>query len=289
MRIEALRVVLHKGKQKVVGFTFTSFLLFICIGSVVGFLAGLFGVGGGILIVPLLIFSYEYSGLAPSILTHLALGTSLFVIVFASLMSAYQHNRQGTIAWRAVLIIGFSSALSALMAARFAAHLRGKHLQMIFAGIVVFALLRMVMDRRRGIQEEQETVPPSKALHFLGIGFTTGVVSALGGVGGGIIIILMMHHLFDYPLKMAIGTSSATIVITAFFSSAGYILNGIGHPDLPRWTLGYVDLWHGAALTIGSLFFARVGAYVSYRTHPFRLRRAFILFTFLVAVYMLLK
>ena len=272
-----------------VGFTFTSFLFFILAGSIVGFLAGLFGVGGGFLIVPLLIFSYEYSGLSPSILTHLALGTSLFVIVFASIMSAYQHNRQGSINWRAVLIIGFSSALTALAAARFAAALKGRHLQVIFAVIVTLAAIRMLTESRIHAQKEKEITFHPRAVSLAGIGFATGIVSALGGVGGGIIIILMMYHFLNYPLKLAIGTSSATIVITACFSLAGYMMNGIGHTDLPRWTFGYVDLWHGSALAIGSIFLARIGAYVSFKTHPFHLRKAFICFTLLVSIYMLVK
>ncbi|HSB04305.1 MAG TPA: sulfite exporter TauE/SafE family protein [Thermodesulfobacteriota bacterium] len=271
------------------GFTVTSFLFFVLAGSVVGFFAGFFGVGGGILMVPLLVFSYEYSGLSPSILTHLAIGTSLFVIIFASIMSAYQHNRQRTVNWRAVLIIGFSSALTALGTARFAAALRGKHLQVVFAMIVVIAVIRMLTESQIQAQKKLEITSQPRAISLAGIGFATGIVSALGGVGGGLVIIPMMYNLLNYPLKLAIGTSSATIVITAFFSLVGYTVSGLSHPGLPRWTLGYVDLWHGAALAIGSIFFSRVGAYASFKTHPFRLRKAFIFFTLIVLTYMLLK
>ena len=271
------------------GFTVTSFLFFVLAGSVVGFFAGFFGVGGGILMVPLLIFSYEYSGVSPSILTHLAIGTSLFVIIFASIMSTYQHNRQRTIHWRAVLIIGFSSALTALGTARFAAALRGKHLQVVFAMIVVIAVIRMLTESQIEAQKKLEITSQPRAISLAGIGLATGVVSALGGVGGGLVIIPMMYNLLNYPLKLAIGTSSATIVITAFFSLVGYTVNGLSHAGLPRWTLGYVDLWHGAALAIGSIFFSRIGAYASFKTHPFRLRKAFIFFTLIVLTYMLLK
>ena len=81
------------------------FLLFVALGCVIGFLAGLFGVGGGILMVPVLVFSYDYSGVSPSVLTHVAIGTSLFVVLFASVSSAYQHRKQHNIDWRAVLLI----------------------------------------------------------------------------------------------------------------------------------------------------------------------------------------
>ena len=258
-------------------------------GSVVGFFAGFFGVGGGLLIVPLLIFSYEHSGISPSVLTHLALGTSLFVIVFASLMSAYQHNRQQTVNWRAVFIIGFSSALTALATARFVAAMRGKHLQVVFAVFMIIAAIKMLTERQTQAQKRLEVTPKPHPFGLAGIGFAAGIFSAFAGVGGGIVIIPMMYHFFNYPLKLAIGTSSATIVITAFFSVVGYFVNGLGHADLPRWTLGFIDLWHGAALAIGSLFFARIGAYVSYKTHPFRLRKIFVFFVLSISIYMLIK
>ncbi len=272
-----------------VGLTFLSFLFYMLAGSVVGFFAGLFGVGGGILMIPLLIFSYEHAGISPSVLTHLAIGTSLFVIVFASIMSAYQHNRQRTIHWRAACIIGFSSALTALATARFVAAMRGRHLQTVFAIIMIIAAIRMMTESKMEAQRKLEVPTNPKPFGLAGIGFATGVFSALAGVGGGIVIIPMMYNFFNYPLKVAIGTSSATIVMTAFFSLVGYLWNGLGRPDLPRWALGFVDLWHGAALAVGSLFFARVGAYVSYRTHPFRLRRIFVLFVFSVSIYLLTK
>lgn len=76
------------------------FLLFVVVGCGVGFLAGMFGIGGGLLIVPLLIFSYSYSGISPSVQTHLAIGTSLFIIIFTSLTNSFQQHKQHNIYWR---------------------------------------------------------------------------------------------------------------------------------------------------------------------------------------------
>ncbi|MGB9630022.1 MAG: TSUP family transporter [Thermodesulfobacteriota bacterium] len=87
------------------------FLIFVAVGSGIGFLGGLFGLGGGFLLIPVLIFSYEHSGLSQAILTHLAIGTSLFVIIFPSLISVYQQEKQNNIDWRAVFPIGFLSSL----------------------------------------------------------------------------------------------------------------------------------------------------------------------------------
>ena len=134
---------------------------------------------------------------------------------------------------------------------------------------------------------ELSSRPTTRGL--LGVGFTTGVVSALAGIGGGVFSIPMMYNFLRMPLKLAIGTSSAAIVITAFFSVTGYILNGWGCIGLPDWSFGFVDLHHGIALAIGTLFLARVGAYVSFKTHPYRLRKLFALFVILISIYMILK
>jgi uncharacterized membrane protein YfcA len=121
------------------------------------------------------------------------------------------------------------------------------------------------------------------------IGFAAGIVSALAGIGGGVFTIPMMYYFLKMPLKLAIGTSSAAIFITALFAVVGYVLNGIAHPDLPADSLGFVDLQRGIALSIGTFLLARVGAYVSFRTHPYRLRKLFAIFVIFVAIYLLVK
>ena len=267
----------------------TDFLLFVVMGCGVGFFAGLFGVGGGLIMVPILIFSYEQSGIPASVLTHLAIGTSLFVVVFASLSSAYQHRKQGNVDWRSVLVIGFSSVLTALAASRLATSLSGKHLQVSFAIIVMIAAIRMLTESETQASNKLEFISRPNRLGLMGAGFAAGVASALAGIGGAVFTIPIMYYLLKMPLKLAIGTSSATIVITALFSVAGYILNGMGHPDLPEWSLGFVDLQHGVALAIGLVLLARVGAYVSFRTHPTLLRKLFALFVIFTLIYMLVK
>jgi hypothetical protein len=267
--------------------TLIDFLLFIGVGCIVGFLAGLFGVGGGFLIVPILIISYEHAGVSPSVLTHLAIGTSLFVIIFASIFSAYQHRKQESIHWRSVFVIGFSSALTAFATTRLAAALSGRHLRIAFALIVIAVAIRMLTESEAQAQKKLELSSNPSTIGLVGVGFTVGIVSALAGIGGGVFTIPMMYNFLKMPLKLAIGTSSAAIVITAFFSITGYILNGIGRPGLPAWCVGFIDFQRGAALAIGSILLARVGAYVSFKTHPSHLRKLFTLFVILILIYML--
>ena len=265
------------------------FLIFIGVGCIVGFLAGFFGVGGGLLIVPILIFSYEQSGVSPTVLTHIAIATSLFVIIFASLTSAYQHSKQGNVDWRSVFVLGFSSALTALAATTLAAWLSGKHLQIFFGLIVMTTAIGMLTEGEAQALKKLESAAKPGIHGLVGVGLAAGVVAALAGVGGGVVTIPMMYYLLNMPLKLAIGTSSATIVITALFSLAGYILNGLGRAGLPGWSIGFVDLQRGVALAMGTILMARVGAYVSFKTHPFRLRKIFALFAIMVSIYMLVK
>jgi uncharacterized membrane protein YfcA len=265
------------------------FLVFIGVGCAVGFLAGFFGVGGGILMVPVLIFSYGRSSVSSSVLTHIAIGTSLFAIVFASLTSAYQHAKQRNVEWRAVFVLGLSSALTALAASKLAAWLSGRDLRFFFGLVVMAAAVRMLTESEAQAQQKLEFLSMPGIPALMGVGLAAGIVSALAGVGGGIVTIPMMYYLLKMPLKLAVGTSSAAIVITALFSVVGYILNGLGRTGLPEWSFGFVDLQHGAALAIGTILMARVGAYVSFKTHPFRLKKLFAFFVILVSIYMLMK
>jgi hypothetical protein len=269
--------------------TVFDFLLFVGVGCGIGFLAGLFGVGGGFVMVPILILSYEHSGVSPSVLTHVAIGTSLFVVVFASIMSAYQHRKQENIHWRSVWMIGFSSALTAFATTKVAAVLSGRHLRIAFAIIVLTAAIRMLTESQIKAEKKLELLSRPSTPGLIGVGLTAGIVSALAGIGGGVYTIPIMYYFLNMPLKLAIGTSSAAIVITALFSVTGYILNGIGRPDLPGWSFGFVDLQRGIALAIGTLLLARVGAYVSFKTHPYRLRKLFVLFVILTSIYIFLK
>lgn len=269
--------------------TLVEFLIFVTVGCGVGFLAGLFGVGGGFVMVPILIFSYEHSGFSPTVLTHMAIGTSLFVVVFASIASAYQHRKQRNMDWRSVLMIGFSSALTAFVTTRLAAALSGRHLQISFALIIIAAAVKMLTESQTLAQKKLELTASPGTIGLITVGLTGGVVSALAGIGGGVFIIPLMYNFLKMPLKLAIGTSSATVVITALFSVAGYILNGLGRTGLPEWSLGFIDLQRGVALAVGTVLLARVGAYVSFRTHPYRLRKLFAVFVILISIYLLVK
>lgn len=265
------------------------FLIFILLGCVTGFIGGFFGVGGGFIMVPALILSYEHSGFSKEILTHLAMGTSLFVAIFTSTMSAYQHNKHKNIDWTSVYIIGLSSAITAFITAKYASYLKGEYLRLSFSIIVGIAALRMLIEGREKVQKKLILEKKPSVIGLIIVGLIAGIVSALAGIGGGVFTIPMMYYFLRMPLKLAIGTSSAAIFITALFSVSGYIAGGIGDSALPNWSLGFVDLQRGIALAIGTMLLARIGAYVSFKTNPFMLKKLFAIFVIIIAVYIIFK
>lgn len=255
-------------------------LVLLLLGAASGFLAGFFGVGGGIILVPMLLAFYASERVTSLVATHLAFGTSLFVIVFASFSSAYQYYRNGQILWRAVLVIGPTSVAGAALGSTLAGELTGKTLQQIFAAVVVVAALRLFAETRK---PKGSDGPKLDIAGLAGTGLVVGLVSSLAGVGGGVFSIPIMYTLLHFPLKRALGTSSATIVITALAGVTGYMIQGWGNPLLPRGTAGFVDILHAAPIVAGTVPLAMVGARLSEKTHPATLRRVFAAFLLIVA------
>lgn len=260
-----------------------SLLLLFLAGCATGFLAGFFGVGGGILLVPILLIYFHSTGVSTIVATHLTFGTSLLVVVFASLTSAYQYARNGHVVWRAVVLMGLASVVGALAGANLAAEMAGKTLQQIFAGVVTVAAVRLLMKNGT---TAASTEPNTAAPGLLATGTVVGLVSSLAGVGGGVFSIPIMFFLLRFPLKKALGTSSATIVITGLAAASGYVVKGWGDPLLPPHTLGYVDYVHSIPIILGTLPSARFGARVAHKTRVEVLQRIYGVFLLGIAVKM---
>jgi uncharacterized membrane protein YfcA len=262
-----------------------SIVLLLLAGCLSGFLAGFFGVGGGIILVPILLYFFQSIHLSSLVSTHLAFGTSLLIVMFASLSSAIQYARNGHVVWKAVLSIGLASVVGGLLGAFIAGGLEGKVLRQIFAVVVLLSAVHLFAETRKPKIEE---MPPLRTPPLAGTGFLVGIVSSLAGVGGGVLSIPIMHSILKFPLKKALGTSSATIVITALAAGTGYVLKGWGNSLLPAaGTLGYVDWLHAVPLIAGSIPLAAVGAQVANKTKVSLLKRIFAVFLLVIAFRML--
>ena len=262
-------------------------LILVAAGAVTGFLAGFFGVGGGIILVPILLYFFTVSlSISSVVATHLTFGTSLLVVVFASLTSAIQHSNNGHVVWKAVMTMGLASVVGAFSGSVFAASLSGKTLQQIFATVVAIAAIRLLFESSASSRERPVNLSP---FGLAVIGVVVGLVSSLAGVGGGVFSIPMMYYFMSFPLKKALGTSSATIVITALAAMIGYVMNGVGDPLLrpyAQFTVGYVDYLHAIPIIIATIPLAKLGATVAHKTHVDRLRILYAIFLLAIAVKM---
>jgi uncharacterized protein len=261
------------------------FLVLLLAGGVSGFLAGFFGIGGGVVLVPILIAFFQATGVSSLVATHLAMGTSLFIIIFASSSSAFQYARNQHVIWKAVLLLGVGSLLGGFAGGFAAGDLSARSLQRIFSLVAVFAAIRLLADPKKARGNPE----PVLAVHWLLLGgFGVGIVSALAGVGGGIFAIPLMYSALHFPMKKALGTSSAAIVITAMASATSYAIQGWGNPLLPGGTAGYVDALHAVPVILGTLPTAAFGATVANNTRSGVLRKIFATFLIIIALKMAL-
>jgi uncharacterized protein len=257
-------------------------LILVAVGCLMGFTAGFFGVGGGIVLVPMLLLVYTQTDLAPSISSHVAFGTSLFVATFTSLSSSYRHFKNRNIVAEAVIVLAIASIVTALIGSWIADQLSSISLRRIFSVVIFIAGLRLAFQEN---EKTNERIPNVSKPALIGIGTFTGFVSSLAGVGGGVFSIPMMYQFLNFPIKKAIGTSSAVIVFTTLFASAGYMINGWGHPGLPPYTIGYVHIGAAIPVMVTAIIFSQFGAMATHTTEVNRLRRIFGGFLVVVGVY----
>jgi len=258
------------------------YLVYPLLGIVVGLLAGLLGVGGGIVTVPVLIFTFHWSGMSPAVLTHMAVATSLAIIVITSFGSVWQHNKKGAVRWDILLWMVLGLVMGALIGIEVANFLRGRMLQLLFGGFAILMAAQMVA----GFQPRPgRDIPSGIVLWFCGL--ATGVISALFGIGGGS---LMVPFLVWCNVKMpeAVGTSSAGGIPIAVAGSLGFVITSWGDPDLPHYSLGYVYLpaWIGVGFT--SVIFAQVGARYAHKLPARTLKKIFALLLAVVGAKLLL-
>lgn len=253
-------------------------------GMAAGFLAGFFGVGGGILLVPILLYYFQAMGVSSLVATHLTLGTSLFVVAFTSVSSAYEYTKNGHVVWKAAVTLGLASILGAWAGTSLAAGLEGRTLQRIFGLVVAVTAVRLLSERRK---PKEAPEPKTGPIGLIITGLGVGVVSSLAGVGGGVFSIPVMYSIFRFPLKRALGTSSAAIVITGLAAATGYMVRGWGNTLLPPGTLGYVGYLYALPIIVGSIPLAKFGASLAHRTHPAHLQTIFAGFLFIVSAKML--
>ncbi|MGM0831868.1 sulfite exporter TauE/SafE family protein [Halomonas qinghailakensis] len=226
---------------------------YLLLGSAAGTMAGLFGVGGGLIIVPALVFAFGLQGVAPEITMHLAVGTSLATIVITGASSALGHYRKGSIhkPWFMALLPGLM--LGAIGGGFIADNLSGTVLGTLFGVFVLLLATKMVL----GLSPKPGSVPPGNAPMAIA-GGVVGTISALFGIGGGAMTVPWLSRC-GASMTQAVGTSAACGLPIAAVGAITFIVVGWGNPLLPPWATGFV-MWPAfIGIVLTSVPFARIG------------------------------
>lgn len=244
-------------------------LIFAVTGVAAGMLAGLFGVGGGLIIVPALAFVLPWQGVGPAVAMQVAIGTSLAVISATSVSSLLAHRRRGGVLWPVFARVAPGLAAGAVAGAFVAHALPGTALQRIVGAGALLVAIQMFLDRQPA---RQPGLPTTAAL--LSAGGVIGLLSALIGIGGGSLTVPFLTWR-GVPIQQAVGTSAACGVPIAWFGAAGFMIAGAGVAGRPEWSVGYVALPAFATIAAASVATAPLGARLAHDLPPRLLKRAF--------------
>lgn len=264
----------------------TYLIIYLLIGSFTGVLAGLFGVGGGTIIVPALIFTLTMQGVATDVSTHIAIGTSLAAISVTSLSSIYAHHQRGAVLWPVVWQLVPGVCVGVWFGAAIASHLSANVLQNCFGVFLILIALQMEFNVQFGSAREQQMLPGRTAL--LGTGSVIGLLSAIFGIGGGSLTVPFLSWC-NVKMQNAVATASAVGFPLALVGACAYIWHGWANAFLPEGCTGFVYWPAFAGIAVTSIGFAKLGAQMAHILEAGKLKRIFAVFLFAIGVYFLIR
>ncbi len=208
---------------------------------------------------------------------RMAFGTSLLVILPTVISGSWRHNKKKAVRWKTALILGSCALAGGLVGATLATHLPEEILKVGFGGLVLGIALWMgvgLMPRLR-----RESAAPRENFGLVAAcGFPIGMVSGLTGLGGGVLIVAVLVLALNFPMHVAVGTSVASIILASLGGIIGYIVNGLGVPEVLPYSLGYVNLPIWLCLVATSIPMAQLGARAAHALPAKPLRYIFIAF-----------
>jgi uncharacterized membrane protein YfcA len=257
-------------------------VVIICIflGSLVGFLAGLLGIGGGLIIVPALVYLLPLLKVEPQFIMPMALATSLSSIIITSFSAMLAHHKNNNIPWLLAKRLAVFVAVGASLGAMVVDVLSAQSLKYIFAFFVILLASYMIVSINN--------LPIKKTVsnQFLQIiSLFVGAIASLMGISGGAILVPVLNY-FTFPLRQAVGIATVCGVVIALFASTVFIFSGMTKAGLPEYSLGYVYLPALIGIIISSSFFAKVGVKMATKLPVTTLKKVFAIFLIFVAVRM---
>ncbi|KDM90477.1 sulfite exporter TauE/SafE family protein [Photobacterium galatheae] len=258
-------------------------LMCLALGAVVGLLAGLLGIGGGLLIVPALVWLLPHVGIDTALVMHIALATSLACIVLTSGSSARSHLRLGNVDVSLVKLLAPGMVLGGLAGSAVAEWVPSAWLPKIFAGIVLLLALQMLLSLK---VTGRHPHPLPGGAKIVGSGSVIGLVASLAGIGGGSLTVPYLSW-YGVEMRRAIGTASFCGSIIAVAGMTGFIVAGSGDEALPAYSVGYVYLPALLGVVCTSVLTTRFGARLVSRLPTPTLKKIFAIFLLFVGGKML--
>ncbi len=259
----------------------TYFLIYGCVGAFVGVLAGLLGVGGGLVIVPILVFSLSLQNVSSEIIMHLALGTSLASIMFTSVSSFMAHHRRGAVQWSIVRRIVIGILTGTFLGSCFASLLSTGTLKIFFVVFLYFVAYQFLTNKKPKPSRELPGIPGMFAA-----GNIIGFISSLVGIGGGSVSVPYMVWC-NVSVHRAIGTSAAIGLPIAISGTVGFLFNGWGHELLPKHSIGFIYLPALVGIAFVSILTAPLGAKLAHSLPVGKLKKIFAVLLIVVGTKML--
>ncbi len=258
-------------------------LIYLLVGAVAGLLAGLFGVGGGLVIVPLLVFLFTAQGFDPAVLVHLAIGTSLATIVVTSISSVYAHHRHAAVRWEIVRKLTPGIILGALLGALIADLMSANILRRFFAFFEWFVGVQLLMNVKN---KASRGLPGGLGLFF--VGKLIGMFSSIVGIGGGTLSVPFLVWC-NVKMRQAVATSSACGLPIALAGAIGFIIVGQNVETTIKGSFGYFYFPAFLGISITSVLLAPLGAQLAHRLPASLLKRLFGLLLIGLGSYMFLN
>jgi len=257
--------------------------IFLAIGGVVGFIAGLLGIGGGMTMIPLLTLIFSYQRFPPEHILHIAVATSLATIVFTSISSVRAHHAHDAVVWPIFWKLGPGILVGSLLGPQLVSGLSTAALSGVFASFTAFTATRLLINLK---PKRMRSLPGRLGMFAVGSGL--GALSSMVGAGGAFISVPVMTAC-NVRIHNAVATSAALGLPIAAAGTVGYLIAGLRQTDLPPYTIGYLNLPALFAIATASMLAAPAGARMAHRWPVARLRRAFAALLYAVAAFFLWK
>ncbi|ENU85535.1 hypothetical protein F972_02016 [Acinetobacter sp. CIP 102529] len=260
-------------------------IIYLLIGAIAGFTAGLFGVGGGLIIVPILYIVFTQMNYDANVIMHVAVGTSLATIIVTSISSVMAHHKKGAVLWQVFRNLAPGLVLGSFMGAGIADLMSGQHLQLVIGVFAVWMAYKMFRGAHVLVDANRHL--PSPPLQFVA-GGGIGVASAIFGIGGGSLTVPYLNR-HGVVMQKAVATSAACGLPIAVAGALGFMWFGAKEQiDVPN-TIGYVHIYAFLGISVMSFITAKFGAKVAHRLSPAMLKKCFAGLLVVVGCYFIYK